>query len=62
MIHNGKGLTQEKFESLRFKSKGLGLKNIQNRIILLKGSISFSKEADGYLTKIEIPDNTGNHE
>ena len=62
IIHNGKGLTQEKFESLRFKSKGLGLKNIQNRIILLRGSISFSKEAEGYLTKIEIPDNTANHE
>ena len=39
--HDGIGLTQEEFEDLRFKPTGLGLKNIQNRMILLKGKILF---------------------
>lgn len=39
--HNGEGLTQQQFEELRYKSQGLGLKNIQNRIILLKGKLLF---------------------
>ena len=33
---DGSGLSQEQFEELRYKPDGLGLKNIQNRIILLK--------------------------
>lgn len=39
--HNGKGLSQEQFEVYRYNREGLGLKNIQNRIILLRGSIEF---------------------
>ena len=39
--HNGNGLNQNQFETLRYQQNGLGLKNIQNRIILLKGKISF---------------------
>src|SRR6188474_2822733 len=35
MQHNGQGLTQPEFEEFRFNPGGLGLKNIQNRIILL---------------------------
>ncbi|MBK5272831.1 MAG: hypothetical protein JJE22_17670 [Bacteroidia bacterium] len=53
--HNGKGLTQEQFEELRFQKEGLGLKNIQNRIILLKGSIHFSNDSKGYSINIHIP-------
>jgi two-component system NarL family sensor kinase len=45
--HDGNGLSQEQFESLRFKSEGLGLKNIQNRIILLKGNILFEVKKTG---------------
>jgi two-component system NarL family sensor kinase len=56
--HNGKGLTQEHFEQLRYHKDGLGLKNIQNRIILLKGRISFSSEGEYYQTKIDVPVNT----
>ncbi len=52
--HNGDGLTQERFEELRFKHDGLGLKNIQNRIILLRGAILFEVKNPGdnyiYLT------------
>lgn len=45
--HNGNGLSQEQFEELRFKPEGLGLKNIQNRIILLKGHILFEIKNPG---------------
>jgi two-component system, NarL family, sensor kinase len=53
--HNGKGLTQEDFEALRYRKEGLGLKNIQNRVILLKGTIVFSNEPEGYQIKMNIP-------
>ena len=53
--HNGKGLTQQDFESLRFKTGGMGLRNIQNRLILLKGAIEFSKRGDTYSIYLFIP-------
>lgn len=54
--HNGDGLSQEQFEELRFKPAGLGLKNIQNRIILLKGNILFAKLDTGdYMIQLSIP-------
>jgi signal transduction histidine kinase len=53
--HNGKGLSQEDFETLRYKKEGLGLKNIQNRIILLRGSIHFFSEPEGCQIKMNIP-------
>jgi two-component system, NarL family, sensor kinase len=54
--HNGEGLTQAQFEEFRFNPAGLGLKNIQNRIILLKGNILFSKLDNGeYIIQLSIP-------
>lgn len=53
--HNGKGLTQEQFEKLRYESKGLGLKNIQNRIILLKGEINFTSKKNDHKIKLKVP-------
>ncbi len=53
--HNGRGLTQHDFESLRFKTDGMGLRNIQNRLILLKGSIEFIKKEDKYAIFLFIP-------
>lgn len=54
--HNGEGLTQAQFEEFRFNPGGLGLKNIQNRIILLKGNILFSKLDNGeYVIQLSIP-------
>lgn len=53
--HNGKGLTQEQFEKLRYESKGLGLKNIQNRIILLKGEINFASENNNHTIQLRVP-------
>lgn len=54
--HNGDGLTQAEFEELRFKPAGLGLKNIQNRIILLKGNILFTQiDTENYTIQLSIP-------
>ena len=55
ITHNGIGLSQEAFEKLRFQPDGLGLKNIQNRIILLKGKIHFEAQPDNYSIVLEIP-------
>src|SRR5258706_8646531 len=55
IFHNGNGLTQEQFEELRFQKEGLGLKNIQNRVILLKGSIYFTSCSEGYRINIRVP-------
>jgi two-component system, NarL family, sensor kinase len=55
LFHNGDGLTQERFEELRYQKEGLGLKNIQNRVILLKGSLHFTKGSEGYRINIHVP-------
>lgn len=55
IFHNGAGLSQEEFEELRFRKEGLGLKNIQNRIILLRGDIRFSRGAEGCRINIRVP-------
>lgn len=55
IVHDGNGLSQQEFEELRYRKEGLGLKNIQNRIILLKGKINFSREHGSYHITIEIP-------
>jgi len=55
ITHDGKGLTQTHFEELRFKKDGLGLKNIQNRIILLKADLKFSQHAGGYAIDVSVP-------
>jgi two-component system, NarL family, sensor kinase len=55
---NGSGLSQEEFEEWRFRPEGLGLKNIQNRIILLKGMIQFEKNKKDNRIILTIPVNT----
>lgn len=55
LLHDGTGLTQERFEELSFQKEGLGLKNIRNRVLLLKGSIHFFKDGDGYRVRINVP-------
>ncbi len=62
LFHNGDGLTQEQFEELRYQKEGLGLKNIQNRIILLKGTIHFDSGGEGYHINIHIPVKTNTDE
>ncbi|MBE2229438.1 MAG: hypothetical protein IAE96_02195 [Chitinophagaceae bacterium] len=53
--HNGNGLSQEEFEQYSFGKKGLGLKNIRNRITLLKGAVFFTKEPGDCRIRIIIP-------
>ncbi|MGZ3871616.1 MAG: sensor histidine kinase [Mucilaginibacter sp.] len=55
IYHDGNGLTQKQYEKLRFQKHGLGLKNIQNRVILLKGGLMFSHKPDGYYIDIYVP-------
>ena len=54
ITHNGSGLSQEQFEKLRYNRDGLGLKNIQNRVILLRGKINFQASPDNNQINITI--------
>ncbi|OJW13567.1 ATP-binding protein [Mucilaginibacter sp. 44-25] len=53
--HDGRGLTQEEFEELRFQKEGLGLKNIQNRMGMLNGVLQFSYLKPLYHISIRLP-------
>ena len=55
--HDGKGILQAEFEKLNYNSTGLGLKNIESRIKVLKGSISFNIDSTHtyYKVTIEVP-------
>jgi signal transduction histidine kinase len=55
--HDGQGLSQQDFEELRYKTHGLGLRNIQNRLILLKGAILFQKNETSFTIFLTIPKN-----
>lgn len=57
LLFDGNGLSQEEFEELRYKPEGLGLKNIQNRMILLKGTIYFEKNKTDNRIILTIPVN-----
>jgi signal transduction histidine kinase len=56
--HNGKGLTQQQFEEMRYYKDGLGLKNIQNRVTLLRGKIEFWADDNESRININIPLNS----
>jgi signal transduction histidine kinase len=62
IFHNGEGLTQQQFEEFRYQKEGLGLKNIQNRVILLKGTIHFTSGSEGYRINIRVPVKPMTHE
>jgi signal transduction histidine kinase len=55
--HDGRGITQQDFEKMNKSSLGLGLKNIQSRIKVLHGEISFEKDLSQtyYKVTIEVP-------
>ncbi len=54
--HNGNGLSQEEFEQKLYSMQGLGLKNIQNRLNILRGNIHFQKGNDSmYTISVQIP-------
>lgn len=55
--HDGKGLLQKTFENLEHNSTGLGLKNIQSRVNVLKARIFFEMDntQSYYKVTLEIP-------
>lgn len=55
LIHNGNGLSQDEFETFTFRKEGLGLKNIRNRVRLLKGTIHFFKTTETSTIRISVP-------
>ncbi|MEO6288555.1 MAG: ATP-binding protein, partial [Ginsengibacter sp.] len=56
--HDGVGLSQEQFEAFRYNKEGLGLKNIQNRVISLRGHIGFLNGAKSSSITIIVPAKT----
>ncbi len=54
MHHDGRGLTQSDFEKLNKSAAGLGLKNIQSRLRLLRGKIFFEKDLSQTYFKVTI--------
>lgn len=55
--HDGKGILQKDFEKLEHDSGGLGLKNIQSRVNVLKARIFFEMDSTQsyYKVTLEIP-------
>lgn len=55
--HDGRGITQNDFDKLNKSASGLGLKNIQSRMRVLQGNISFEKDMSQTYFKVtlEIP-------
>ena len=55
--HDGNGILQKDFDKLEHNSHGLGLKNIQSRMRVLKGKIFFEIDSTQtyYKVTIEIP-------
>jgi two-component system NarL family sensor kinase len=52
--HDGRGITQDDFEKMNKSSLGLGLKNIQSRMKVLQGNITFEKDVSQTYYKITI--------
>ena len=55
IFHDGEGLTQELFDELKFRPGSMGFKIIQNRLILLKGELVFSRRPNGYYIDLFLP-------
>ncbi|HEV2481556.1 MAG TPA: ATP-binding protein [Puia sp.] len=55
IFHDGEGLTQERFDELKFRPGSMGFKIIQNRLILLKGELLFTQRPNGYYIDLFLP-------
>ena len=55
--HDGKGILQQDYDKMENNSTGLGLKNIQSRVSVLKGKIFFEIDSTHtyYKVTIEVP-------
>ena len=60
VTHNGKGINNEEMNSLTEKSKGLGLKSLKARIILLKATINYCKNSNTGSITLTVPLNSNN--
>lgn len=61
IVHDGKGLTNAKIEHYTSSSKGLGLKSIQSRVLLLGATIHYKTEKELASITINIPLMHGNN-
>jgi signal transduction histidine kinase len=52
--HDGRGITQNDFDKLNKSAMGLGLKNIQSRIRVLRGGITFEKDISQTYFKVTL--------
>ena len=52
--HDGRGLTQEDYVKLGKSNVGLGLKNIQSRLKVIKGEILFEQDSSQSFFKVTI--------
>jgi len=53
--HNGKGITNEEFNSFASSSKGLGLTSIQSRILILNANLEFETKLGEPKISLPIP-------
>ncbi|MFT6923229.1 MAG: two-component system NarL family sensor kinase [Crocinitomicaceae bacterium] len=53
--HDGEGLTTESFDTFEAGSTGLGLSSVKSRMVLLNGTLSFSKVNEMSNTEIVVP-------
>lgn len=53
--HNGIGLEQTQFESLKNNSNGIGLKSISTRVSIENGTLNFAKNNNLFIIDLYIP-------
>lgn len=54
-MHDGKGITNLEIEELSESGKGLGLKSLKSRLMLLNASINYYIDSDTASVKVTIP-------
>jgi signal transduction histidine kinase len=59
--HDGGGITNERIAELRESSRGIGLKSLESRALLLKASIDYSKDGDVSYVQLTVPIHEGNN-
>lgn len=55
LIHNGKGVTNEEMEQFTQNSKGLGLKSLQARTLIINATLNYTKQTDTSIVTLSIP-------
>lgn len=60
VIHNGRGVSNQEMNLFTENSKGLGLKSLKMRIILLKATINYLKSINTSSITLTVPINSNN--